>query len=66
MSAGTDTDIPMAFSVRRFRCAARIVAVCDVYDAMTHDKAYRRALSSDEAHGRNAAWSRAAVRPEVD
>ncbi len=29
--------------------AARIVAVCDVYDAMTHDKAYRRALSSDEA-----------------
>ncbi len=29
--------------------AARIVAVCDVYDAMTHDKAYRRALSSEEA-----------------
>ncbi|MEP6609216.1 MAG: HD domain-containing phosphohydrolase [Burkholderiaceae bacterium] len=28
---------------------ARIVAVCDVYDAMTHDKAYRRALSSEEA-----------------
>jgi len=29
--------------------AARVVAVCDVYDAMTHDKAYRRALSSEEA-----------------
>jgi putative two-component system response regulator len=29
--------------------AARIVAVCDVYDAMTHDKAYRRALSGEEA-----------------
>lgn len=28
---------------------ARIVAVCDVYDALTHDKAYRRALSSEEA-----------------
>ena len=28
---------------------ARIVAVCDVYDAMTHDKAYRRALSGEEA-----------------
>lgn len=29
--------------------AARIVAICDVFDAMTHDKAYRRALSSHEA-----------------
>jgi putative two-component system response regulator len=29
--------------------AARIVAVCDSYDALTHEKNYRRALSSDEA-----------------
>lgn len=29
--------------------AARIVTVCDVYDSLTHDKAYRRALSSEEA-----------------
>jgi putative two-component system response regulator len=28
---------------------ARIVAVCDAYDALTHQKAYRRAFSSDEA-----------------
>jgi putative two-component system response regulator len=28
---------------------ARIVAVCDAYDALTHEKAYRRAFSSDEA-----------------
>lgn len=29
--------------------AARIVAVCDAYDALTHEKPYRRAFSSDEA-----------------
>jgi putative two-component system response regulator len=29
--------------------AARIVAVCDAYDALIHEKAYRRAFSSDEA-----------------
>jgi putative two-component system response regulator len=29
--------------------AARIVAVCDAYDALTHEKTYRRAFSSDEA-----------------
>jgi len=29
--------------------AARIVAVCDAYDALTHEKPYRRAFGSDEA-----------------
>jgi len=29
--------------------AARLVAVCDAFDALTHEKNYRRALSSDEA-----------------
>jgi putative two-component system response regulator len=29
--------------------AARLVAVCDAYDALTHEKNYRRAFSSDEA-----------------
>jgi putative two-component system response regulator len=29
--------------------AARIVAVCDAYDALTHEKSYRRAFDSDEA-----------------
>lgn len=28
---------------------ARIVGLCDSYDALTHEKAYRRAFSSDEA-----------------
>ncbi|MBC8106660.1 MAG: HD domain-containing protein [Anaerolineae bacterium] len=28
---------------------ARIVCLCDSYDALTHEKAYRRAFSSDEA-----------------
>lgn len=28
---------------------ARIVAVCDAYDSLTHEKPYRRALSSNEA-----------------
>ena len=40
---------PAGISGSAIPLAARIVAVCDVYDAMTHDKAYRRALSSDEA-----------------
>lgn len=29
--------------------AARIVAICDTYDSLTHEKPYRRAFSSDEA-----------------
>ena len=28
---------------------ARLVCLCDSYDALTHEKAYRRAFSSDEA-----------------
>jgi len=30
---------------------ARIVGLCDTYDALTHEKAYRRAFTSDEAIG---------------
>ena len=29
--------------------AARLVGLCDAYDALTHEKPYRRAFSSDEA-----------------
>ena len=29
--------------------SARIVAIVDVYDSMTHDRAYRAALSEEEA-----------------
>src|SRR4051812_559208 len=36
---------------------ARIVCVVDAYDAMTHDRAYRRALSADEARMRLAIGS---------
>jgi diguanylate cyclase (GGDEF)-like protein len=35
-----DSDIPLA---------ARIIAVCDAYDAMTSDRAYRQAMSRREA-----------------
>ena len=41
--------IPKAFLARRFLLPARIVCLCDSYDALTHEKAYRRAFTSDEA-----------------
>ena len=43
-----ETGIQKAFPARR-SLAARIVCLCDSYDALTHEKAYRRAFSSDEA-----------------
>ena len=33
----------------RSRCAARIIAVCDAYAAMTSDRPYRRAMTPQEA-----------------
>ena len=44
-----ETVILKAFRDRRFRLPARIVGLCDSYDALTHEKAYRRAFTSDEA-----------------
>jgi len=40
---------PEGISGSAIPLAARIVGLCDSYDALTHEKAYRRAFSSDEA-----------------
>ncbi|HVE88157.1 MAG TPA: HD domain-containing phosphohydrolase [Burkholderiaceae bacterium] len=42
---------PEGISGSAIPLAARIVGLCDSYDALTHEKAYRRAFSSDEAIG---------------
>jgi polar amino acid transport system substrate-binding protein len=44
---------------------ARVVCVVDAYDAMTHDRAYRRALSADEARMRLAVGARHQFDPSV-
>ena len=43
---------------------ARIVAVCDTYDAIVTDRAYRKAQSPEAGAGRAAALRGHAVRPE--
>ena len=43
--------------------AARVIAACDAWDAMTSDRAYRPARSAEEAHRGARAWLRDAVRP---
>lgn len=40
---------PEGISGSAIPLAARIVGLCDSYDALTHEKAYRRGFSSDEA-----------------
>ena len=40
---------PEGISGSAIPLAARIVGLCDSYDALTHEKAYRRAFTSDEA-----------------
>ena len=40
---------PEGISGSAIPLAARIVCLCDSYDALTHEKAYRRAFTSDEA-----------------
>ena len=40
---------PEGISGSAIPLAARIVCLCDSYDALTHEKAYRRAFCSDEA-----------------
>ena len=42
---------------------ARIVAIADAYDAMTHDRPYKRAMDHESAVARAAAPRRDAVRP---
>jgi diguanylate cyclase (GGDEF)-like protein len=40
---------PRGLSGTEIPLGARILAVCDAYDAMTHERPYRRALRDDEA-----------------
>ena len=40
---------PDGLTAREIPLAARIIAVCDAYDAMTSDRPYRRALASEMA-----------------
>ncbi|MES2791378.1 MAG: HD domain-containing phosphohydrolase [Planctomycetota bacterium] len=42
------TGYPARLSAQRIPTAARIVALVDVYDALTHDRAFRPAFSEDE------------------
>ena len=44
---------------------ARIVAIADAYDAMIHDRPYKRAISHDAGDRRAAAPRRDAVRPRA-
>jgi two-component system, cell cycle response regulator len=43
------TGYPDALTGEEIPLGARIIAVCDAYDAMISDRAYRRALSHDDA-----------------
>jgi HD-GYP domain-containing protein (c-di-GMP phosphodiesterase class II) len=45
--------------------AARIIAVCDSYHAMTSDRAYRRALSTEAARAELVAGAGTQFDPEV-
>ena len=48
-SAGTAAATPTASPATTIPLGARIVAVCDAYDAMTSDRTYRRALPHADA-----------------
>ncbi len=49
MKDGMEMAIRKAFLALRFHCRPELCALCDSYDALTHEKAYRRAFTSDEA-----------------
>ncbi len=40
---------PQGLSGEAIPIAAQVVAICDVYDALTHDRVYRPAMSEDKA-----------------
>jgi putative two-component system response regulator len=45
----TGGGYPAGLSGEAIPFSARIVAVCDVYDALVNDRVYRRAMTEDEA-----------------
>jgi putative two-component system response regulator len=60
------TGYPDALAGKAIPLAARIVAVCDAYDAMTNQRSYRAAMPAPQAltilkEGRNTQWDPALV-----
>jgi HD-GYP domain-containing protein (c-di-GMP phosphodiesterase class II) len=49
MRSGTAAAIPPVWPARRSPIAGRIVAVADVFDALTHERPYKAAWSTAEA-----------------
>ena len=49
MSASTETGYPDRLAGDQIPLGARIIAVCDAFDAMVSDRPYRRALAIGEA-----------------
>lgn len=47
---------PFGLPAERISFAARMGAVCDVYDALTSDRAYKKAWSSEQALGQMWQW----------
>ena len=62
-SAGTGPATRIACAARRSRSGARIVAVCDAYEAMTADRSYRAAVSHELGLPGAAPLGRHPVRP---
>lgn len=56
---------PAALAGRRIPLAARIFAVCDVYDALTSERPYKRAWTHEQATAELAAQSGAQFDPEA-
>lgn len=48
---------PFRLKAEQISRAARIAAICDVYDALTSDRPYKRAWTPQEAIARMADWS---------
>ena len=62
-SAGTARGYPDGLAGEEIPLGARIIAVCDAFDAMTADRPYRDRDAAEAALERAAALRRRAVRP---
>ena len=56
---------PYGLRANEIPLGARIVAIADAYDAMIHDRPYKRAISHDAGDRRAAPPRRDAVRPRA-
>ena len=64
-SAGTGRVIQTGSAGAEIPLGARIIAVCDSYDAMTSDRSYRRAMSEEVALAELSAGAGSQFDPEV-